>query len=192
MSTCIWLLRHGDTEWSESELHTGLAEPRLSDDGREQARRAGALLAKRRFARVLVSPQRRARETCELAGYGEQATVHPLLVEWDYGELEGMTDEETQRRRPGWNLFEDGAPGGESPDEVALRIERVLAEVAEIDGPVLIVGHGKSLRVLAARWVGQPVTLGAALPFDPAALAILEREGDQPLLRAWNYRDELP
>ena len=141
---------------------------------------------------MLVSPQVRARETCELAGYGEHASPHPLLVEWDYGEFEGITDDEAQRRSAGWNLFTDGAPGGESPDEVSARVERVIAAVADERGPVLLVGHGKSLRALAARWLGQPVSLGAALPFDPAAISILERDGDQPLLRAWNYRDALP
>jgi probable phosphoglycerate mutase len=192
VSERIWLLRHGDTEWTEEGLHTGLAEPPLSAAGREEARRAGRLLAGRPFERVLVSPQARARETCELAGYGSQAEIEPLLVEWDYGEFEGITDEEAQRRQPGWDLFADGAPGGESPAEIAERADRVLAVLERTPGRCLVVGHGKFLRALAARWIDQPVTLGAALPFDPAALAVLEREGRQPLLRCWNYRDELP
>lgn len=192
MSDCVWLLRHGDTEWSEDELHTGLAEPPLSDAGREQARRAGRLLAGRRFERVLVSPQVRARETCELAGYGRAAEVEALLVEWDYGEFEGITDEEARNRRPGWDLFADGAPGGESPAEIAARADQVLAILARSSGRCLVVGHGKFLRVLAARWIEQPVAFGAALPFDPAALAVVEREGRQRLLRCWNHRDELP
>ena len=172
----IWLLRHGDTAWSESKLHTGRADPDLSSAGREEARHAGRLLAGRAFDRVLVSPQRRAVETCELAGYGEQAEREPLLVEWAYGEFEGITDEEARERSPGWNLFTDGAPGGESPEQVRARVDRVLASLESLEGTALLVGHGKCLRVLGARWLGQPVSFAEGLVLDPAGLCVLERE----------------
>jgi probable phosphoglycerate mutase len=193
MSDCVWLLRHGDTAWTESELHTGRAEPPLSDTGREQARRAGRLLAGRPFDTVLVSPQGRALETCRLAGYGDGAVQCSALVEWDYGEFEGIDDEQARERRPGWDLFRDGAPGGESATAVSARADRLLARLAQADGRLLLVGHGKFLRALAARWLGREVALASSLPLDPAALCVLEREHHgPPLLRCWNYRDELP
>jgi probable phosphoglycerate mutase len=192
VSDRLWLLRHGDTDWTEHELHTGRADPALSDAGRHQAGRAGALLAGRPFDRVLVSPQRRARETCELAGYGELAETRESLVEWDYGAVEGMSDAETEVQDPDWDLFRDGAPGGESVRQITARVDTVLSEIGALDGRILIVGHGKFLRALAARWVGAEIALGAALPLDPAAICVLEREDGQPLLRAWNYLDRLP
>lgn len=188
----MWLLRHGATEWSEHELHTGRAEPPLSAEGRGQAELAGRLLQGRRFAGVMVSPQLRARETCRLAGFGDQAEVWDELVEWDYGRYEGMTDEDTDERRPGWNLFRDGAPEGESPAQVAERAGRVLDRLDGLPGPCLLVGHGKLLRVLAAIWLGQGVELGASLPLDPAAVSVLEREEGNPLVRLWNFRGRLP
>lgn len=189
MSGCVWLLRHGDTEWTEEERHTGRRDVPLSEAGRQQARAAGARLqtAGITVAHVLVSPQRRARETCELAGYGAQATQHQDLVEWDYGELEGLTDEQTLERAPGWDLFRDGAPGGESPEDVRRRVERVIQHVRGLSGDCLIVAHGKLLRALAARWIEADVALGATLPLDPAAVALLEHEDGQPLLRLWNH-----
>jgi broad specificity phosphatase PhoE len=187
MSECVFLLRHGDTEWTEHELHTGRREIQLSDAGREQAREAGTLLAGRRFDHVLVSPQSRARETAELAGVGELAEVDDDLVEWDYGDYEGKTDAEVRAIDPDWDLFRDGALGGESPDEVQVRVDRALARVSTLDGVVLLVGHGKTLRALAARWLGRDVALGSGLAMDPAALSILEREAAGPLLRLWNY-----
>ncbi|HEV3055938.1 MAG TPA: histidine phosphatase family protein, partial [Solirubrobacteraceae bacterium] len=124
MSECVFLLRHGDTEWTEHELHTGRRDIQLSDAGREQAREAGTLLADRHFDHVLVSPQSRARETAELAGVGELAEVDDDLVEWDYGDYEGKTDAQVRAIEPNWDLFRDGALGGESPDEVQARVDR--------------------------------------------------------------------
>jgi broad specificity phosphatase PhoE len=189
LSDCVWLLRHGDTAWTERELHTGRADPPLSEAGRREAQRAGGLLAGQRFDRVLVSPQTRARETCRLAGFADQAESEPLLVEWDYGELEGLSDADTDAERPGWNLFRDGAPGGESPIQVEARCRRVLERVDALDGRCLLVGHGKLLRALAAVWIGAPIALAAGLPMDPAAISVLEREDGQPLLRRWNQTD---
>jgi broad specificity phosphatase PhoE len=192
VSDCIWMLRHGDTEWTEAELHTGRAEPKLSAAGREQAKRAGRLLAGHRFAQVLVSPQQRARETCDLAGFGGQAELCPALVEWDYGEYERVTDGDVREENPDWDLFADGAPGGETPAQIAVRADGLLTRLVDSPGRCLLVGHGKFLRALAARWIGQPVALGSKLPFDPAALAILERVNGRALLRVWNYRAQLP
>ncbi|HWE34729.1 MAG TPA: histidine phosphatase family protein [Solirubrobacteraceae bacterium] len=190
MSNCVFLLRHGDTEWTEHELHTGRQDVPLSDRGREQAREARRLLSAERFDHVLVSPQSRARETAELAGVGALAELDDDLVEWDYGEYEGKTDAEVRRIEPAWDLFRDGAPGGETPPEVAVRVDRVLARVSALDGVVLLVGHGKTLRALAARWLRRDVALGSALAMDPAAISVLEREAAGPLLRLWNYTAE--
>ena len=191
MADCVWLLRHGATEWTEEGRHTGRDEVPLSEAGREQARKAGSFLAGRPFEHVLVSPQIRARETCSLAGFGAHAEPRDELVEWDYGEYEGLTDEQTQQRHPGWDLFRDGCPGGESPRQVADRVDRLLAEVSGLSGTCLLVGHGKSLRALAARWVQLTVAHGSILPMDPAAISLLEREPAGPLLRLWNFTGEL-
>jgi probable phosphoglycerate mutase len=192
VSDRVWLLRHGDTEWTESERHTGVRDIPLDDDGRAQARRAGRLLAGIQVDRVLTSPQLRATETCRLAGFGGRGVACEDLAEWDYGEYEGLTDEQTEERAPGWDLFRDGAPGGESPEQVVARIRRVLELVEDIRGPCLLVGHGKVLRGLAAMWIGGGIELGAALPLDPAAISLLERERVGPLLRLWNYTGGLP
>lgn len=190
MSDCVFLLRHGDTEWTEHELHTGRQDVQLSDRGRQQARDAGRLLAGERFDHVLVSPQSRARETAELAGVGSRAELDDDLVEWDYGEYEGKTDAEVREIDPDWDLFRDGAAGGEAPGQVAVRVDRVLARISALDGVVLLVAHGKTLRVLAARWLGHDVALGSGLAMDPAAISVLERETAGPLLRLWNYSAE--
>jgi len=192
VSSGLWLLRHGDTKWSEADLHTGRAEPPLSEAGRAEALRAGQLLSGHHFERVLVSPQIRAVETCRLAGFEAQAEYCEELVEWDYGELDGISDADTLEDRPGWNLFRDGAPGGESPEQVASRVDRVLAILDATSGPCLLVGHGKTLRALAARWLGHGVELGTSLAFDAAAISVLERQQDEPLVRLWNFRGELP
>lgn len=182
----VWLLRHGDTDWTEEGRHTGRCDVPLSARGRAQVRDAGEQLAGKSFDHVLVSPQTRALETCELAGFGEGSRHCEELVEWDYGEYEGLTDDETQERQPGWDLFRDGCPGGESPREVSARLGRLLVELASLDGTCLLVGHGKTLRALAARWIEQEVALGSALPMDPAAISVLERELSGPVLRLWN------
>lgn len=189
MSDCVWLLRHGDTEWSERDLHTGRRDVPLSDAGREQARAAARLLGGRTFDHVLVSPQSRARETCQLAGLGSRATLCDALVEWDYGDFEGLTDEQTEQRDRGWNLFRDGAPGGESPQQVNSRITRVLDAVGELDGSTMLVGHGKMLRALAARWLGRELEFANALPMDPAAISALGRERSGPVVQLWNVTE---
>jgi broad specificity phosphatase PhoE len=191
VSDSIWLLRHGDTSWTRAQRHTGRQDVPLSRTGRAQVRRTGLVLVGREFAHVLVSPQLRALETCRLVGRAEDAQVRDELAEWDYGEYEGLTDDETQQRRPGWNLFRDGCPGGETPDQVQARADRLLDVVRPLEGPCLLVSHGKLLRALAARWLGCDLDMGSILPMDPAAISLLEREGDRPLLRLWNLTPSL-
>jgi broad specificity phosphatase PhoE len=191
VSDSIWLLRHGDTSWTRAQRHTGRQDVPLSRTGRAQARRAGLTLVGRPFTHVLVSPQLRAIETCRLVGLAEDAQVREELAEWDYGDYEGLTDEETQQRTPGWNLFRDGCPGGETPDQVQARVGRVLDIVRPLEGPCLLVSHGKLLRALAARWLDRDIMMGSILPMDPAAICLLEREGDRPLLRLRNLTPAL-
>ncbi len=186
MTDSIWLLRHGDTSWTRAQRHTGRQDVPLTRTGRAQVRRARLTLVGRQFAHVLVSPLLRAQETCRLVGRAGDAQVCEELVEWDYGEYEGLTDEETQQRTPGWNLFRDGCPGGETPEQVQARVDRVLDMVRPLEGPCLLVSHGKLLRALAARWLDDEMTMGSVLPLDPAAISLLEREADRPLLRLWN------
>lgn len=191
MSESIWLLRHGATEWTDEGRHTGREDVPLSEVGRQQARQAGRFMADIAIAHVLVSPQTRAVQTCRLAGFGGQAQPREELVEWDYGDYEGMTDEETQRVNPGWDMFRDGCPGGERPEQVASRVDQLLGAVRGMEGACLLVGHGKSLRALAARWVQRDVALGSVLPMDPAAISLLELESAGPLLQLWNFTGQV-
>jgi broad specificity phosphatase PhoE len=191
VSDSIWLLRHGDTSWTRAQRHTGRQDVPLSRTGRAQVRRAGLTLVGRQFPHVLVSPQLRALETCRLVGRADHAQLRDELAEWDYGEYEGLTDEETQQRSPGWSLFRDGCPGGEAPEQVQQRVDRVLEVVRPLEGPCLLVSHGKLLRALAARWLGCDIAMGSVLPLDPAAISLLEREGERPLLRLWNLTPSL-
>jgi probable phosphoglycerate mutase len=188
MADRIWLLRHGDTEWTEHERHTGRRDIPLSENGHRQAQRAGRLLVGTPFASVLVSPQLRARQTAKDAHVPfARSDLCEELAEWDYGEYEGLIDDQTERLRPGWDLFRDGAPGGESPERVRCRLDVVLERVSELAAPCLLVGHGKSLRALVAHFIGAPIALAAHLPMDPAAVCILEREPAGPLVKLWNY-----
>jgi broad specificity phosphatase PhoE len=182
----LWLARHGETDWSAAGRHTGLTDVSLNDTGRAAARALGALLAGQEFDAVLTSPLRRAVDTCAIAGYSAQARVDDDLREWDYGEYEGVTTDEIRRARPGWSIFDDGCPGGESIDEVAARADRVIERVREHDGAVLAFGHGHSLRVLAARWIGLPGTAGAHLVLATATLSVLGWERETAAITRWN------
>jgi len=182
----IVLVRHGETEWSRDGRHTGRADIPLTDRGREEARTLRAALAGFRFARVLVSPLQRARETCALAGLGEHAEPCPDLMEWDYGDDEGLTYAEIRERRPEWVLWRDGCPGGETPDDVAARADAVLAGVRETDGDVALFSHGHLLRVLGSRWIDQPAAFGAHLMLDTAAVSVLSAERGITALERWN------
>jgi len=184
----LYLVRHGETEWSLAGRHTGLTDVPLTPRGEQNARRLGERLARHNFARVLTSPLQRARRTCELAGFAAVATVDPDLVEWNYGQFEGLRSPEIHARAPGWNVFQDGGPGGDSPADVRARADRVLSKVRAIDGDVLLFSSGHFLRALGARWLGLEVTFGRYLALDPASLSILgyEHRADDPVIRLWN------
>ena len=185
----VYLARHGETAWSLSGQHTGLTDLALTDRGEQNARRLGARLAAHQFTRVFTSPLQRARRTCELAGFGADASVDPDLVEWHYGEYEGRTSAEILTGRPDWDLFRDGCPGGESPEEVGARADRVVSRLRECPGDVLVFSSGHFLRVLATRWLGFPsVSPARFFLLTTASLSALgyEHRRSRPVLRLWN------
>jgi probable phosphoglycerate mutase len=183
----IVLVRHGQTEWSASGQHTSVTDLPLTEAGVRQARALRPLLAGRAYAAVLCSPRRRARQSAELAGLTVTA-IDDDLAEWFYGDYEGLTTKEIWARNPGWNLFRDGCPGGESPPDIGARIDRVLdrARAALVHGDVALVAHGHSLRVVAARWLEEPVAAGARYRLDTATLSTLGHEHERPVLTSWN------
>ena len=182
----IYLIRHGETEWSRGGKHTGVTDVPLTEQGRKIARLLQPVLAQENFVVVMSSPLQRARDTCELAGLGKVAVIEPDLVEWNYGEYEGLTTKQIQSVRPGWSVFHHGCPGGESPEQVAGRADRVLAKVRATDGNVALFAHGHILRVIAARWVNQPPSFGEHLLLDTATLNVLGYYYDTPALKTWN------
>jgi broad specificity phosphatase PhoE len=184
--TC--LARHGETEWSRDGRHTGLTDLPLTEQGERNAQRLRERLTGLVFAKVLTSPLQRARRTSELAGFGGVAEVDPDLVEWNYGDYEGVRTADIRAKRPDWELFRDGCPNGESPADVAARADRVLARVRAIKGNVLIFSSGHFLRVFAARWLGLEPIVGQYLMLDTASLSALSYEHDMcdPAIRFWN------
>jgi broad specificity phosphatase PhoE len=182
----IVLVRHGETEWSDSGRHTSYTDVALTERGREQATALASRLADRHFALVLTSPRQRAIETCKLAGCHDQANVTDDLAEWDYGAFEGLTTPEIRTRIPHWTIFSHGAPGGESQCEVADRADRVLARAVAADGDVALFSHGHFLRVLGARWVGLRAVDGALFGLDVATLCVLGFERETRVLCLWN------
>jgi probable phosphoglycerate mutase len=187
--TRLYLIRHGETAWSKTGRHTGTTDLPLTAEGTAQAQRVAARLGDRRFARVLSSPLRRARETCLAAGWSaSEIATDADLVEWHYGDYEALTSAEIRANRPGWNLFRDGCPGGESPDAVAARADRILARVRDIDGDVALCSHGHMGRVLGARWIGLPVASAQHLLLDTASLSVLGHEhgSGAPAIALWN------
>jgi probable phosphoglycerate mutase len=182
----VWLIRHGQTEWSRIGRHTGATDLPLTEEGRRAARLLRPALAAERFAAVLTSPLRRARETCELAGLGDRAGIDPDLAEWNYGDYEGLTHEEIEKRTPGWLLFEHGCPGGESPEQIRLRLDRLVGKVRAMAGNVVLFAHGHILRALAARWVGLPVSKGSHFVLDTATLSTLGYHREIPAVKRWN------
>jgi broad specificity phosphatase PhoE len=183
----VTLLRHGETEWSADGRHTSRTELALTRNGEDQARALAPAMAGRTFAAVLASPRRRAQRTAELAGLRVTA-VDDDLAEWEYGDYEGITTADIRETRPDWSLWTDGAPGGESPEDVGARIDRLLVRVRRMlaDGDVVLVGHGHSLRVLGARWVGLPPSGGGLLKLDTATVSILGFEHGNPVITHWN------
>ncbi|MCL2420017.1 MAG: histidine phosphatase family protein [Conexibacteraceae bacterium] len=180
------LVRHGDTEWSQNGRHTSRTDLPLLPSGVARARTLAPVLSGFTFARVLSSPLQRALETARLAGFEDRVEVVPDLTEWSYGAYEGLTSDMIWDKNPGWKLWTDGAPGGETPDEVAGRADRVIADAVSSDGDVLLFAHGHILRVLGARWIGRPPAEGALLKLDPATLSILGHEHDLRVIERWN------
>ena len=186
----ITLVRHGETEWSKSGRHTGRTDLPLTPDGEVAARTAGKRLAGLSFSAVWSSPSQRAWNTCQLAGFGANAVKKDDLQEWDYGAYEGVTTKAILAERPGWKLFRDGCPNGESAADVGRRADRVIAELRAANGNVLIFSSSHFLRVLGARWTGLPAEGGAHLVLDTAAISVLAYEHDlsEPVIRRWNQR----
>jgi probable phosphoglycerate mutase len=182
----VVLVRHGETTWSSSGRHTSFTDVELTDQGCDQARELAARLDGIDFSLVLTSPRVRARTTCALAGVAARAEVTDDLAEWDYGEYEGRTTEQIRAEVPGWTIFTGGAPGGEIADAVAARADRVLERAVAAGGVVALFSHGHFLRVLGARWIGQPAAAGAWLGLDTATVSCLGHERTQRVLRVWN------
>jgi broad specificity phosphatase PhoE len=187
MPSRLVLLRHGATEWSQTGQHTGRTDIPLLEIGRRQAEAVGALLRLygfKEFDQILTSPLIRAFDTCSLAGFDGE--VDPDLMEWDYGAYEGITTAEIQKTRPGWDLWSDGVPEGETAAEVGRRADRVVERAKSVPGDTLAVAHGHFLRVLAARWLGLPPAAGRLFMLDAGALSILSSEHDLPAVLMWN------
>ena len=185
----LYLVRHGETEWSLSGQHTGRTDIPLTARGEDSARELGERLRDIRFSRVLTSPRQRARRTCELAGLGSVAEIEPNLAEWDYGDYEGQTLASILKARPGWNLFRDGCPRGETPAQISDRADCVIAHFRVLDASVVLFSHGHFGRVLAARWIGLPVIKGQHFLLNTASLSILGYEPshpDEPIIALWN------
>jgi broad specificity phosphatase PhoE len=182
----ILLARHGETEWSRDGRHTGRTDIPLTETGRSQARALGARFEGLSPSLVLTSPLSRAAETCRLAGLGDVAEEDPDLQEWDYGDYEGVTTDQIREERPGWAVFRDGCPGGESPEQVGARADRVVERLRGVDGLAIAFAHGHILRVLAARWMGLPASGGAYLALSTATLSGLGWEREQGVVTLWN------
>ncbi len=185
----IFLIRHGETQWSLNGRHTSRTDLPLTAEGERRANLLRGMLQDVPFTRVLTSPLQRARRTCELAGLGAAAHSEPDLHEWDYGDYEGRTSGDIRAGRPGWNVFQDGCPGGESVEQVCQRADRVLAGLRPLEGVVSLFSHGQFLRVLAARWIGLPVREGQHLAMDTGAVSILgyEHHDDEvSAISLWN------
>jgi probable phosphoglycerate mutase len=184
----FYLARHGETEWTVTRRHTGRTDIPLTERGERNARGLSQRLAGMTFDRVFVSPMQRARRTCELSGFGAGAEVLAELQEWDYGQYEGLTTAEIRRARPGWDLFRDGCPGGESVAAIGGRVDRLLARLASCTGRVLLFGHAHMFRVLAARWIDLPPESARYFVLGTASLSLLgyEHNRDEPTIRLWN------
>ena len=185
----VYIARHGNTAWTLSGQHTGLTDLPLTPDGERNAQRLGERLKGMKFAKVFTSPLQRAARTCELSGFGAGAVTDPDLVEWDYGKYEGLTSAQILRDRPEWQLFRDGAPGGESPEQVGERADRVVERIRSVGADVLLFSSGHFIRVLTARWLALgPGTGGRYFLLSPASLSALSYEHNlsRPVIRLWN------
>ena len=182
----LWIIRHGETEWSKAGRHTGRTDLRLTPRGEAQAVELKGRLGKPDFVQVRTSPLQRARQTCELSGCGERVVPDPRLLEWDYGVYEGKTSAEIQTQIPGWNIWDNGVIGGETIDQVAARTDSLIEELDAITGNAALFAHGHVLRVLTARWLRQSPTYGRYLLLEPTSFCILAHEHGQPVVKIWN------
>lgn len=187
----IWLFRHGETEWSLTGQHTGRTDVPLTEVGRQRAEALGRHLAGRPFALVLSSPLVRALDTCRLAGYGDQAQLSDDLLEWDYGAYEGRRTADIQKERPGWLLWKDGVPGGETALQVGARAQKVIERAAAAGGDVAVFSHGHMLRILGACWLGLGPVGGQRFALGTAALSVLGYEHDYRVIDVWNQDSHL-
>lgn len=182
----LWLIRHGETAWSRSGAHTGSTDLPLTPEGEKKARDLGVRLAGHSFGLVLTSPMQRARRTCELAGLGAQARIEPRLMEWNYGEYEGLSTADIRRKRPGWSLFRDGVPGGETLQQVAVRAKEVIERALGADGDVALFAHGHVLRILATQWLGLPPDDARLIALSTASISTLGHEHETRVIVRWN------
>jgi probable phosphoglycerate mutase len=182
----VFAIRHGETAWSLDRRHTGTTDIPLTDNGRRLAALLRPALSGCRFALVLVSPLQRARETCEVAGVAARPIIEPDLAEWNYGTYEGLTPTEIDRQAPGWLIFRDGCPGGETPEDVGARADRVIARARAVKGDVALFAHGHVLRVLVARWLGLPPGAGRHFLLDTGTVSVLADYHGVPALKTWN------
>jgi broad specificity phosphatase PhoE len=187
----IWLVRHGETEWSRSSRHTGSTDVELTEKGEREAQAVGGLLAGRRFDHVLSSPMKRARRTAELAGF-QNPEIDPDLKEVDYGEYEGLTTPEIRATRPVWELFADGCPNGESPEQVQRRVDRLLVKLTGLGGQILLFGHGHCLRALTVRYLGLQVGTATRFALEAGSISVLDEGRDGPWLVLWDRRAAVP
>ncbi len=188
----LWLIRHGETEWSRSGAHTGRTDIPLTAAGQERAAAIGRYLGERQFALVLTSPLQRARETCRLAGYGSAAQLEPNLMEWDYGSYEGLTSKDIRKAVPGWNIWTNGVSGGETVEQVGARARLVIARASGAGGDVALFGHGHILRILTASWLGLAPVAGRLFAFDTASLSVLGYERETRVIQRWNQSPGAP
>lgn len=185
MAEELWLVRHGATEWSTTGRHTSVTDLPLLPAGEEGARELAPRLAEVAFDLVLTSPRQRARHTAELAGFPD-AVVDDRLVEWDYGDYEGVTTEQIRTTVPGWTVWTHPCPGGEDATQVGARLDALLERIDGVSGPALVFAHGHTLPALTARWLGLPVEQGACFALDTSTVSVLGRHREQPVVRRWN------
>ncbi len=182
----LYLIRHGETAWSLSGQHTGRTDIHLTKKGAQDARNLGASLLPANPSHVFTSPRQRAQQTCALAGFGSIAQIESDLAEWDYGDYEGLRSAEILQKRPGWNIFLDGCPSGESPAQVSDRADRFIAKCRELEGNIAAFTHGHFGRVLAARWIGLSVCEGQRFFLSTASVSALGYEHNSPVINLWN------
>jgi len=185
----LYYVRHGETEWSLSGQHTGVTDIPLTANGEAGARQLGPWLQRVAFTKVLTSPRQRASRTGELAGLGASMEVEPDLAEWNYGDYDGRLSVDIKAERPGWNVFRDGCPNGESPDQMSARVDRLIAKLSGLSGNVALFSHGHFGAVLAARWIGQPIAEGRHFVLAPASMSILPvdvRHENTRVIELWN------